>query len=76
MHQSSNPTRPTMRNAGLPFSGLGHDLNALRGPASCLRLCPASPGKQPRRWPPRPKRVPSVQGYERLVALGREIRGR
>lgn len=58
----------------LPFSGLGHDLAPVMERAALLIVVPARqttlipPGYAPRTWVP--------YGYELLVVLGRETRGR
>lgn len=68
------PATATARN--LPFAGIGFALDDVRRAASSMTLCqPEAPAKEPMPLHA-PHRPWQASGYELLVTLGREIRGR
>lgn len=74
--------RPATGEAsGLPFTGLGHDIEPVCARAALLELTPAYSNDvlHPDVYgvcSVRPEKLPAVAGFGLLVTLGREIRGR
>lgn len=77
MRQSPNTTRP-VSGAGVPqaFCGLGFDLEQVASVSLCMTIQRAGVPCVAASVEPCNALIPHLVGYELLVSLGREIRGR
>jgi len=71
-HHSSAATAA----APMPFDGLGFAVDSVRAAAQEMTLTPHCHRDSSGFFLPAPARVMQPSGYELLVSLGREIRGR